>query len=569
PGGRVTYRNTQEYRGIRHTWAGVTDEWQKYSFEFTAPPAEPNAPVSEHYLLFEGPGTLWADNLLFYEVSTEPMALRPDLVEQIAAFKPGTLRIWSGHTNTRWGTSLDGWLGDDREVPRLWSTDNGPAAGHTVNLPAGLRLCAQTGANPWLIVSPSFSEAEWAGLIEYLAAPADVGYGKLRAEHGRPEPWTDAFDHIYLELGNETWNSMFRPWTFIGSGKKYGQFARHMFDAARTSPHFPGDAKFRFTLGGFFVQANHYGYGAAAIKAAPDADVVGITAYAGGWESKIKLGGDTVNPDGFREALEFPVRSLLPMFEKHARTRAELADDGIDYELAIYEGGPGYALPKPSEPFNPVQEAYGKSLAAATMNLDAFSAAAAYGVGPAAFFQLRTGPNWSTHRQADDGTLVPHVAWLVMEMVNNHAITDDAQMIAVVPEALPAAHTKSFNGYEWGGNQFDRRGDVPLVAAYAWRDGDRFALLLLSRRIDIPTPVEIALPAAADAATIHQLEDTPSASNNAGFDVKPTTREITIDADTLTLTVAPAATYLVVMEIADAPDNEAGNLSSLDWLDGR
>ncbi|MEM8874656.1 MAG: hypothetical protein AAGD32_10395 [Planctomycetota bacterium] len=569
PGGRVSYRNTQEYRGINHTWTDVTDQWQKFSFDFVAPPADPTSPVSEHYLFFEGPGTLWADNLLFYDVSNEPMALRPDLVEQITAFKPGTLRIWSGHTNTKWGTSLDGWLSDDREVPRLWGTDNGPSAGHTVNLPAGLRLCEQTGADPWLVVSPSFSEAEWSGLMEYLAGPADRGYGKLRAEHGRTEPWTNAFDTIYLEMGNETWNSLFRPWTFIGNGKKYGQFSQHMFETARRSPAYPGNGKITFTLGGFFIQANEYGYGAAAVKAAPAADVVGITAYAGGWESKVKLGGDTVNPDGYREALEFPVRSLLPIFEKHAQTHADLAGRGVEYELAIYEGGPGYALPSAEKPFNPIQEAYGKSVAAATMNLDAFCAAAAYGVGPSAFFQLRTGPNWSTHRQADDGTLIPHVSWLAMEMVNNHAITDDAVMLAVVPESLPTVHTKSFNGFEFHGNKIDRRENVPLVSAYGWRDGDQFAVLVLSRRIDMATPVEISLPGTADTAIVHQIEADPSSTNNNGYDVKPTSRQFSVNDDVLAMSIAPGGAYLIVMGIADVPEGESVGIETLDWLDGR
>ena len=75
---------------------------------------------------------------------------------------------------------------------------------------------------PWLQVEPHFSPAEWQGLVEYLAAPYVPGvdtpvkkpWAYKRHQQGQTAPWTDRFQQIDFEIGNETWNSLFRPWVF-------------------------------------------------------------------------------------------------------------------------------------------------------------------------------------------------------------------------------------------------------------------------------------------------------------------------------------------------------------------
>ena len=80
--------------------------------------------------------------------------------------------------------------------PRHWQVDT-----HEL-----LTWYAQVGANPWLVVPTTLRPGEMRMIVEYLAAPAEVGMGRLRAAQGRPEPWTTAFDDIVIEPGNEVWN---------------------------------------------------------------------------------------------------------------------------------------------------------------------------------------------------------------------------------------------------------------------------------------------------------------------------------------------------------------------------
>jgi len=93
-------------------------------------------------------------------------------------------------------------------------------------------LCAETGNEPWYILPGIMKPEELAHFIEYLAAPADVGWGKIRAANGQVEPWTDVLKEIHLEIGNETWNLMF--WGANCSGPDYWS---DLIEAAHSSPY--------------------------------------------------------------------------------------------------------------------------------------------------------------------------------------------------------------------------------------------------------------------------------------------------------------------------------------------
>lgn len=63
----------------------------------------------QQFLTFKGPGTLWVDNLVLHAADEPPFAFRRAALDAMKEFKPGAIRIWSGHTNVEWGTSLETW----------------------------------------------------------------------------------------------------------------------------------------------------------------------------------------------------------------------------------------------------------------------------------------------------------------------------------------------------------------------------------------------------------------------------------------------------------------------------
>jgi hypothetical protein len=500
PDGRVEFRFNSNYRDVATVFE-VSDAWQLFEWEFEAPPMPPpRQPIIQHIIAFTGPGTLWVDNAWIYEADRPVLDLDPRGVEALRRFEAGSLRIWSGQTNGSWGQTLDNWTDPPTANRTTWTTNNGKRASDTLKLPTALALCADTGTDPWLIVGPYMDESEWLGLIEYLAGPPDSPWGRKRALSGREAPWTDAFGQIRLELGNETWNPLFSPWTYA-NGREFGAFAAWFYDVARSSPFFDPDA-FVFTLGGWAIQTTDEGYGAAARQVA-EADEVTIAGYIGGWEAGFQAGGDAMTDEGFETILTFVPRQLQEETTAHAITRDALTARGFPYALGVYEAGPGYDLPNPGTPFNPVQEEYGKSLAAGVANLDAFLLRAALGYGMQNFFLFQPGYNWTSHTLETAG-FRPHPSWLALEMRNTLVSGD---MVATQRLDTPTV-------------DLDRQGaldavdGLPQLASYAFRDGDTWSVFLLSRRLEQATPVELHLPSASMVPTgAWGLEGDPRENN--------------------------------------------------------
>ncbi len=109
-----------------------------------------------------------------------------------------------------------------------WSTEQ---TDEGYGLAEFLQLCAAVHADPWVVVPTAVSVSEMQELVEYLSAPA-----KGRAA------WTAKFGRIHLELGNETWNSVYKGETIeypeeyghrVGGDVSRGAAERRDIDAKR------------------------------------------------------------------------------------------------------------------------------------------------------------------------------------------------------------------------------------------------------------------------------------------------------------------------------------------------
>jgi len=279
--GEVLFFLDPEYGDVMTTFTGVTGTWQKFTFDFVGPPRpnNPEFPFS-HFLAFDGPGTVWVDNFYIYDPSHPVLAPMPETMEALGSFNPDTLRIWSAHTLSHLGTTLEEWTNPEALSLRSYDPFFGAVAGEADwKLPTILPIARDLGADPWFVMGPYLDESEWLGFMEYLAGPSGTPFGDKRVAQGQLAPWTDEFDAIYIEYSNEAWNP--DP-VFIWSmdAAIYGQLAEYFFQIAQSSPHFAAiQDKIRFIVNGFIVDTSASGFGQTAIAQGTSGDSLSVATY--------------------------------------------------------------------------------------------------------------------------------------------------------------------------------------------------------------------------------------------------------------------------------------------------
>ena len=548
--GAVTFKMDAAYASISHTWSNVTATWQKFSWDFLAPAYPTNGQgTAQNILAFTGPGSVWVDNLFVYDPSLPCFAMRPAAVQALQDYRPSVLRIWTGVNDGNWGTTLDDWTSADPVTCIQWQPNGGRGRPEFYyKLPQALQLCKETGAMPWLNIGIYMSEVEWQGLIEYLAAPYDPAtdtpatkpWAYRRYSQGHTTPWTDDFDTIRLEVANETWNPMF-AWTFP-NGTQYGQFAEYFLTAAKASPYFATvSGKLRFVVNGFMMQPDATnGYGHAASLSAPSSQANDIATYIGGWEAGVNLGSTNVNDSGFQDYMLYAPHVIFPLVNQHAAARDGNAATGHAYDIALYEGGPGYANPSPGAQYDPVSEVYGKSLAAGVATLDTYLYDSTMRVDPQNYFTFMPGYNWASHSFVVNG-YNPHASWLALQMRNSLVI---GSMLAAAINSSPTTDINTRTNHS-GAVLASAMANVPLVVPYAFRNGSNYAVFVLSRRITGSTPVTMRLPfSSITNGTLYKLTGDPRLSNSTNLNISITQEAITNFSQNYAFTMPPGSAYL-------------------------
>lgn len=554
--GSVVFSFGRGYPDLQHRFH-VTGQWQKVTYDFTGPERPEEAWHFGHQFTFTGPGTLWLDNCRVFRVYRPETADRPyvpnvTVFRELMASQPetgpkGAHRIWflnrdatmpsilSWHANSRigidWRTAVEGTM--------------------EMTLPMGLTFDYYTGRDPqsrmrpWLVLQHLLhSEADWLALIEYLAAPYDPqkdtpqskpwAYRRFQ-QRGVATPWTDEFEEILLEFGNETWhNGVFSDWLGFRTygavhqgGPEYGLFARYLIETMQKSPYWKSQnlsRKLRFDLGGNYdgrvdEAGKVHGYVEEAMKNCPPATLAGHANYVGPkWETGDASSGQ-FDDHGVQETLLAFLTGPEPSQVQMMQAREALAKSGHDYDLAAYEGGPsGYALPGRDSPQQrEANEKYGKSLAMAVAATDAWMRSYAYGWTDQCFLGYGQGSYWNSHTPLWDG-FRPCPGWQALALRNRHASGD---LMKVEMRSVPT---------------FQRTGGkkevYPMAGAYAMRDGDRWSVILVSRKLDGRhdnvdfgdghTPVALRLPfTTAAKISLHKLTGDPRQSNREKLVIAP------------------------------------------------
>ena len=457
----------------------LSDEWKKYELTLVADAVpEPSSPDDDPMLRFRFDverGEVIVDDIeIWMEGDRNPSVFRDDCVETLELFKPGILRrLQMG------GSTVENTISPilaSHSYNSQSDTKVGPYEEHlrdAYSLDEMYKLCEQLECEPWYCLPGTLNADEITRFMEYLGAPADVGYGRRRAELGHPRPWTEVFSRIHVEFGNEAWNSSgpYQCGGFNGPDYWKGLIAR-----AKSSPYYKRSIVFH--AGG---QADNSWTNVSLLSGFPNADRFSLAPYI--LQDFSKAESDSLDTDDkfFRWAFAYPFwRSLNsdgPMYQNYKAAR----EAGI--ELSVYEinhhitSGDG-----PLEPRNRLVTSIGGGLNVANTMLllikenhardqCLFSLIQhsydAHNVGPVRL--------WGTALSMRKGQRRYRPTFLACAAANR-AIGGD------LVETLHSGANPTFSAtgvFRWGQGP-EKVKDLPEISSYGFVDGQRRGLILIN-----------------------------------------------------------------------------------------
>ncbi|MGP8260030.1 MAG: hypothetical protein ACLQM6_08780, partial [Acidobacteriaceae bacterium] len=198
----------------------LSSSWAQYTFNCTASETQGGTSPGIAQVAFTATGgSVYLDNVSFEKTNTDSSnttVLRDEVIDTLQNYygpsvgsNPGMFRYWvnqNGETMSNWSQP------DYAHAPTGGGTGAfvGPGGSGVVSLSLEdyLVICQLLNAEPYLEVPVSFSTADAANLIEFLASPSSTTYGARRAALGQQDPWTSVFGTIHLSFCNECWNGM-------------------------------------------------------------------------------------------------------------------------------------------------------------------------------------------------------------------------------------------------------------------------------------------------------------------------------------------------------------------------
>jgi hypothetical protein len=315
-------------------------EWQEHTVKLDlSKPPEGQNPIFMIELRATG-GDVLVDNVQAWKDgdSTNPTPFRDGLVETMRFIDGGSIRYLR---NTR-----DSYI--NSVLPAIANSAQRSVGTRKDNFGAHefYELCAHLGANPWSTLPGTFMLEEVDQMMEYHAAPADVGLGKLRAQLGQEKPWTEVFDTIHLQFGNEAI-------TFFGTGYYGPDYWKALVARIKASPYYDPNK--------FVLHLNEQGGGLKRLFGYhPGFDRGTINGYHifGVYEDQVKRAGDI---PGFYDWVYASVWHMWMVEQNNRNWNNLVATRDLGKEISIYEGGNYHSTF--SDPENAPMERINKMLA--------------------------------------------------------------------------------------------------------------------------------------------------------------------------------------------------------------
>jgi hypothetical protein len=476
----------------------VNGSWVKLSSEFTVTNwLQSSMAVVGPYFLFQGPGTVYVDNAVVYDINeprgachfTQPVY---DLWQQYLGPRE---REHKGALRTRYmNASFAHVMNPGMMSCRSWDLVYGGQIEDPMHLHDTLQASYESGDTPatrtipWITANLNWTEADYVNLVEYLAGPAGTPYADRRVAQrgGITTPWTEAFRAIYIEMGNEPWNSgyffAFRGGFSGESARTYGRWCQYIWEYVDAHCPYATNA-IKVLVGGWAGALGWSDFTAQARMACPRAERVGLTTYMGGWEAGQggQVGGTLWTDEGVQQWTTFRDLSGGAYIDNICTLQNTLTVTGAPFEVVMYEGGPSYLMNGLNGVSLTAQEQetsrnYGRTLAAGIGTLDFWLYGMYRGVKEQEFFTFGEDKGlWASHTFVYQGYR-PHPAWQVLQMANNYC--GAAAMLVTSSEAVPCFDLLNTDGTAV------LQSDVTLASAYAFRRGSDYMVLAMNKKVD-------------------------------------------------------------------------------------
>ena len=466
----------------------LTQNWRKHRLHFRVPKLYTDSRPRRIGLLASGMGQIAVDNYQIFRSDAPYLALLPEDEARLKASGMGALRTHGFIKTSRHTYDLE----------QLTNAVSGSIGARGNTLPQTLAVIESANMDPWLQIEPHFSHDEWLGLAEFLAAPFDPSqdspenkpWAAKRYMQGQTKPYTRVFQKIYFEIGNETWNRLFRPWVFLpmqdtvtgsnySAAQVYGLYQAYVLSILQKSPYWKElSAVLSPVIGGW--GRNDYGQEAAELS--PRTPLMTIAEYNGGWDQDESVVSET--SESFASVLGFAIQTveqratkLVAQAAKVARTR------GSPLSVGTYEAGPGYQLSglngaKVTLDQQRAQERVMKSVAAGTATLDTFLMQARAGYRVQNYFTYGSGEYWKSHAPWFRGGQ-PYPSWQWLTVLNREG-KGLGDLLAVETLEAPRRDLPPIA-------RRHVRYNAPMVDVYPLLLGDELMLVVVSRLVpDIP-----------------------------------------------------------------------------------
>lgn len=468
-------------------------------------------------------------------------AFSKQVIDTLKEARPGTLRFYNVFDIA---VPMEAFTAKD-SASAPWSflsLASGARTGTvTATLDECLALAKTVGARPWITVGNANTPEDWYNLLSYLGGPQDDPQGKRRADHGQADPWTSAFDRIYLEIGNEWWNPIFYPF-HVNAPEKYGAICKAIIDRVKQHPNYD-PARIKIVCGGWAINAHNWN-GVVDAKSSGQ-DYLSVAPYL-------------LNDLDIFKKPEDKYGALFASVDAYqqgggASTRDALKANGKGTRLAVYELNTHLTGGKAPE--NVASEICMSSAAGVAVLDQAISMMANFGASPVNYFVLLQrefngrGGLWGTLVREGDGTLVPRPVWQGLRLANQHFLDGDL------------VSTQVTGGGAWNqpeNGSIPAMSGLPYIHAYTCitRDAQsqkrRAQVLLINRSVTLPIRATVALPFTPkeDAKTTVLVGNTIDSNNEDGEHVRLNSSGVKWPATGGVLLLPPASATVLQLDEA-------------------